>query len=280
MLDLQSGLIRALHPNSFIEDPTRIYRAVRFAVRLKFRIETQTEAYIRYAIDSGVYERLRLSDAIAPALTTRLRAELKYILQANYWQPALKLLSDLKALRCLHPDLELTTELWRQIRTGSRWLNYLDRDNNWQHWLIRLEILIAHLPASEREIVATNLQLPKDSLQRLKQLQVLETETVRQLKLCDCPSQIYQLLRPFKYIGLILFAVRSPIPIRRIIWQYLTQLSQVQPPLNGNALKALGYPPGPIYKQILDDLLSAKLDGKIKDRDGAIAYLKAQYQSA
>ena len=49
ILDLQAKQMRVLHVNSFIEDQTRIYRGVRFAVRLGFEIEAQTESYIRYA---------------------------------------------------------------------------------------------------------------------------------------------------------------------------------------------------------------------------------------
>ncbi len=277
LLDLRSRRIRVLHSNSFIEDPTRIYRAVRFAVRLGFTIEPQTEDYIRYAIKSGVYERLRLDNRVLPALTTRLRAEFKYILQANYWKPALKLLSDLNALRCLHEDLQLTSELWWQIRACSRWLRYLDPQHNYQHWLIRLEVLIAHLPPSDRIAVATNLQVPKDSIQRIKQLDDLETRAIAQLTQCSQPSQIYQLLRPYQYIGLILFAVRSPKHIRCIIWQYLTKLSQTEPLLDGNDLKTLGYKPGPIYKQILSDLLAATLDGEISDRAEAETFVTQKY---
>ena len=277
LLDLESRLIRVLHPNSFIEDPTRIYRAVRFAVRLEFRIEPQTEDYIHYAIKSGVYEQLRLDDRPLPALTTRLRAELKYILQANYWKPALKLLSNLNALRCLHKDLQLTPELWWQIRACSRWLRYLDPQHNYQHWLIRLEVLLAHLSPSVRVTVAANLQLPKDSLQRIKQLEVLETKAIAQLTQCSQPSQIYQLLRPYQYIGLILFAVRNSQSVRSIIWQYLTKLSQTEPLLDGNDLKTLGYQPGPIYKQILSDLLAATLDGQISDRTEAKSFIAEKY---
>ncbi len=277
LLDLRSRQIRVLHPNSFIEDPTRIYRAVRFAVRLGFTIEPQTEDYIRYAIKSGVYERLRLDNRILPALTTRLRAEFKYILQANYWKPALKLLSDLNALRCLHEDLQLTSELWWQIRACSRWLRYLDPEHNYQHWLIRLEVLIAHLPASARIAVATNLQVPKDSLKRIKQLETLETKAIAQLTKCSKPSQIYQLLRPYQYIGLIMFAVRSPKNIRCIIWQYLTKLSKTEPLLDGNDLKTLGYKPGPIYKEILRDLLAATLDEEISDRAKAETFVIQKY---
>lgn len=277
LLDLESRLIRVLHPNSFIEDPTRIYRAVRFAVRLGFRIEPQTEDYIHYAIKSGVYEHLRLDNRPLPALTTRLRAELKYILQANYWKPALKLLSNLNALRCLHKDLQLTPELWWQIRACSRWLRYLDPQHNYQHWLIRLEVLLAHLSPSVRVTVAANLQLPKDSLQRIKQLEVLETKAIAQLTQCSQPSQIYQLLRPYQYIGLILFAVRNSKSVRSIIWQYLTELSHTEPLLDGNDLKTLGYPPGPIYKQIISDLLAATLDGEISDRTEAEFFLAQKY---
>ena len=302
LLDLRSRQIRVLHPNSFIEDPTRIYRAVRFAVRLGFEIEEQTAEYIRYAIDSGVYEKLRLGDKQrydpadlhlrsstqrvsakeraprpAPALTTRLRAELKHILQPDYWKAALQLLSDLGALRCLHQDLELTSKLWWEVRCISRWLRYLDPQNKLQHWLIRLEILIAHLPASTREKVATSLQLPKDSIQRVKQLEQIELEITAKLPDCHLASEIYKLLHPYKYLGLILLAVRTSQQNRNILWRYLTKLSKVQPILNGNDLKELGYKPGRQYKAMLEDLLTATLDKTITSRDAAEAFIKAKY---
>ena len=275
LLDLRSHLIRVLHANSFIEDPTRIYRAVRFAVRLGFTIEPQTEEYIRYAITSGVYEQLRISDRQTPALTTRLKAELKYILQAHYYKPALELLSHLNALSCLHPDLTLTPALKWQIVCVSKWLQYLEPQK--EQWLIRLETLIAHLTPSERIMVADNLQLPKDSLQRLQQLETLETEITNKLEQYNSPSQIDRLLSPYKPIALILFAARSSKNIRRKVWHYLTYLSQVKPLLNGNDLKNLGFKPGPLYKQILDDVLAATLDGKISDRAMALEYVKSKY---
>ncbi len=277
LLDLRSRKIRVLHPNSFIEDPTRIYRAVRFAVRLEFEIEEQTTEYIRYAIDSGVYEKLRLGDKQAPALTTRLRAELKHILQPDYWKAALQLLSDLGALRCLHPDLKLTNKLWWEVRCISRWLRYLDPENKLQHWLIRLEILIAHLPPTAREKVATSLQLPKDSIQRVKQLEQIELEITAKLPDCHLASEIYKLLHPYKYVGLILLAVRTSQQNRNILWRYLTKLSKVQPILNGNDLKKLGYKPGRKYKAMLEDLLTATLDKTITTRDQAEAFIKAKY---
>jgi tRNA nucleotidyltransferase (CCA-adding enzyme) len=284
LLDLRSRQIRVLHANSFIEDPTRIYRAVRFAVRLGFTIEPQTEEYIRYAIDNQIYDQLKISDREAdlkdnrqtPALTTRLRAELKYILQSNYWQPALKLLDRLNALTCLHQDLSLTPTLNREVHFVSKWLILFEPKVS-EHWLIRLETLIAHLSPESRIIVAENLQLPKDSLQRLEQLEIWETQLASQLAKTQLDSQIYQLLHPHKLLQLILFATKSDIQNRRRIWQYLTVLSQVKPLLNGNDLKTLGFKPGPLYKQILDDILNKTLDHQISDRTMAIEYVKSKY---
>ena len=276
LIDLENRIIRVLHANSFIEDPTRIFRAVRFAVRLGFTIEPQTEEYIHYAIKSGVYQELRISDRASPALTTRLRAELKYILQANYWKPALKLLAKLNALSCLHQDLVFTKALAWQVACVSRWLYYIDVPNL-KPWLIRLEILIAHLALDDRLEVAQNLQLPKDSLERLKRLEKLETEVTSQLLNLELPSQIHQLLQRYKPLTLILYAARSNKDIRHLVWQYITKLSQVKPLLNGNDLKNLGFKPGKLYKEILDDVLAATLDGKISDRAAAEQYVMEHY---
>ncbi|MEC4896192.1 MAG: CBS domain-containing protein [Oscillatoria sp. PMC 1051.18] len=278
LLDLRDRLIRVLHPNSFIEDPTRIYRAVRFAVRLGFKIETQTEEYIRYAISSGIYERSHSGSNFVPALTTRLKSELKYILQAPYWKPALQMLADLGALRCLHQTMKLDQQLWWQVRLSDRWLQRFDPDNTLTHWQMRLEVLIASLAADERAKVAKNLQLPLESIDRLENLAIWKSEIDRCLPNCQLKSEVVKLLRKYKLPALVLVGVKNSRSIRRTIWQYLTNWSEIKPPLNGNDLKALGYKPGPRYKQILDDLLSARLDDKISEsRSEAIDFLTAHY---
>ena len=277
LLDLRSRQIRVLHANSFIEDPTRIYRAVRFAVRLGFEIEPQTEAYIRYAIDSGVYERSLLQNGKAPALQTRLKAEFKYILQAPYWERALQLLASLGSLRCLHPNLELDEQLWRQVRLVDRWLRRFDPDKSLEHWQMRLEVLIAHLAPEERGKVANNLQLPVDSIKRLQELAQAQTNVEKSLPTSNSKSEVVRLLQPYKLPTLVLLAVQGPRAVRRKIWQYLTTWAHIQAPLNGNDLKQLGYKAGPQYRQILDALLAATLDQVIHDEEDAKAFLAQHY---
>ncbi|MEG4215477.1 CBS domain-containing protein [Microcoleus sp. Pol14C6] len=339
LLDLESKQIRVLHANSFIEDPTRIYRAVRFAVRLGFEIEPQTEGYIRNALASGIYYRIQGENGRAPALETRLKSELKYILQAPYWKVALQMLGDLQALRCIHPSLELDRELWRQLRLLDRCLNgrrrkkeegrrkkeegssatdYVadvtdvtdvrkkekgrrkeeeGRDNslfpipnaqfpmpnspfpiiNIPDWQMRLEVLIAYLAPEYRGKVAANLQLPADSIKRLEVLEAGKNELAENLPKCKLPSQLVLLLRNYELPVLIAIALQSPRSARRQIWEYLTKWANVEPPLNGNDLKALGYKPGPGFKRMLDDLLAARLDGDLGDRAAAISFLAQRY---
>lgn len=279
--DLQGRQIRVLHANSFIEDPTRIYRAVRFAVRLGFEIEDKTEEYIRYAINSGVYDRAGFGQAEnkrrVPALETRLKSELKYILQANYWKPALQLLGNLGALRCLHPTLELDWKLWQQICLLGRCLQRFDAQKNLSHWQMRLEVLIAYLESDYRGLVGKNLQLPVDSVKRLEQLELAKGKVVEGLPKCDTPSQVLWLLRKYDLPMLILIGVQCERWVRGRVWQYLTRWADIKPVLNGNDLKAMGYKPGREFKLMLDDLLVATLDGKVSDRSDAEKFLARYY---
>jgi len=280
--DLELRQIRVLHPNSFIEDPTRIYRAVRFAVRLGFHLESQTKEYVRYAINSGIYDRQRegRKSARVPALETRLKSELKYILQAPYWKPALRLLGELKALRCIHPTLELNQQLWRQIRTVDRCLQRFDPGRTLTHWQIRLEVLVAYLQPEYRREVAEMLQLSSDEIGRLENLESAKNKVCESLPNCEKPSQFYRLFEPYSLPLLILIAAQSSRPVRKRIWQYLNRWWNAKPILNGNDLKELGYKPGRQFKAMLDDLLEATLDGIVCDRTQAERLIGDRYPNA
>jgi len=277
LLDLQAQQIRVLHANSFIEDPTRIYRGVRFAVRFGFDFEPQTEQYIRYAINSGVYDRTSQNNSKTPALQTRLKTELKHILEAPYWKSALQLLDNLQALQCIHPTLTLNAELLRQLRLLERCLQRFDPQLTLVHWQMRLEALIAHLEPKYRTKVAKNLQLQEDSIHRLQNLAPAQAEVMELLPELQRPSQVVQLLKKYDLPMLILIALQSPRSLRKQIWHYLTVLAHIQPILNGNDLKKLGYKPGPQYRQILDDILAATLDRVITNKTEAEQFLTTNY---
>jgi tRNA nucleotidyltransferase (CCA-adding enzyme) len=275
--DLEIRQMRVLHPNSFIEDPTRIYRGVRFAIRLGFKLEAQTANYIRYAVNSGVYQRTARENSKTPALQTRLKAELKLILEASYWEAVLVLLNDLGALTCIHPQLELNHELLKQLRFLQRCLKHFDQEEKLTHWQIKLEMMLAQLSPSQRLEVATNFQMSDDSIKRLSNLDDIQNQIISLISTSPTDSQIVKLLSKYNLVDLILIGIRVTRLIRRQIWRYLTILKYIQAPLNGNDLKKMGYKPSPQFRQILDDLLAATLDGVIVDLPSAQKYLTEHY---
>ncbi|MCS6814790.1 MAG: hypothetical protein NZ772_14645 [Cyanobacteria bacterium] len=291
--DLQAATVRVLHPTSFIEDPTRIYRAVRFSAKLGFQLESRTEHYIRYAVAqfpqmfaplfSGKGDRRQW-----PALGSRLKNELKYILKSPNWQSALKLLADLDALTCLHPTLKLTPRLWHRLRLIHRCFLIASRHSpsistSVTYWEYLLETLIADLEPQYRSIVARNLQCSLESCDRLDRLEHYQQEITDGLKQCDRPSQVVHLLKPYNTATLVIVGVYSDQSVRKQIWRYLSYWRFITSPLDGSDLQALGYQPGKQFRQMLEELVVAVLDGTInadspeEQRHQAEQFLSARY---
>ncbi len=277
LLDLRSQQIRVLHANSFIEDPTRIFRAVRFAVRLGFVLDSQTERYIHHAIASGIYRRVQEEMGTTPALQTRLKRELKYILEAPYWRNAVQLLDHLKALQCIHSTLSLTDTLWHQMNLAARCLRRFDAAGTLEHWAVLLEVMLAALDAGDRHAVASHLQLDDESINRLGQLADTETMLHQKLPECRCPSAWVQLLQPIDTQTLILAGVRASRPTRHIIWQYLSHWSKIKPPIDGHDLQIMGYKPGHQFREMLDAILAETLDGRVKDQADAKHFVQDHF---
>ncbi len=274
--DLQLRRIRVLHPNSFVEDPTRIFRAIRFATRLNFTLDPQTEAYIHHAIASGIYQQIQNHTVKAPALQSRLRNELKYILRLSNWPDAVNLMANLGALQCIHPDLHLTPPWWSRVKLACQWLDHFQLGSkSLSQWGLILELLLLLLPHSERITAATQLHLSEPTLARLQGFDTAHSQIASALQQPSPPSAVVQNLAIYEVPLLIEIAPYLAVPSRRQLWQYLQDWRWVTPPLSGDDLIALGYSPGPAFKMLLTTLLKATLDGKIHTRQDAIAYLQS-----
>jgi tRNA nucleotidyltransferase (CCA-adding enzyme) len=275
--DLQRRQLRVLHAHSFIDDPTRIYRGVRFAVRLGLTIEPQTIAYFQEAVASGVYQQTLHQNAKVPALQSRLQAELKYILQADYWLPAIEQLNELGALQCLHPQLQLAAETRRWLQLIDTMLPAANLLTTLPRWLLLLEILLMSLIPADREQVAQQLQLPADSQCRLATIDKSRPELINILDQKLSIGWLVSHLQPYSPAILLLVAITLPTSQCEILQQYLSTWSQIKAPINGHDLKMLGYRPGVQYKKILDAILVATLDGIVTDRQQAIEFIRQHY---
>ncbi len=266
-MDLELRQIRVLHPNSFIEDPTRIFRAVRFAIRLEFRLDPQTETYIRHAIASGIYQRTQTEVNRTPSLQSRLKNELKAIFQLPLagqfpGEAALKLLADLGAFACIHPSFVPEPSLWARLAIAWQWYEQFAAASV-KAWEFLTEVLLAGLPVGDRATTAANLHLAQASQTRLQNLEAAETAIADEIPTTAQPSQFSLILDKYDLPMLLLLASQGSPQLRHLIWQYLNDWSQVKPPLDGNDLLRLGYKPGRQFKAILEQLRLAMLDGLI-----------------
>ncbi|OIP76991.1 MAG: hypothetical protein AUK48_05045 [Oscillatoriales cyanobacterium CG2_30_44_21] len=269
--DLARRQVRAIRQGSFIEDPRRLFRVVRFAVRLDLAIAPETYADIIATTSSGVH------DAIGGA---RLRSELLYILAEPKSAQMFETLQKLDILRCIDPSLQLPNDpadsFKHQLRRSQYWLKSLKRQNPKNYGAISpltlgLELLLSYLnPAIALQI---DLGLTTEQKIRLTKLAELLESFPKFLKAHPPTSEICQHLEKFDNQTLILAAAKLDRDYWRSIGKYLTHWQMIKSPLTGSDLKNLGYPSGKQMGEILQNLRLAKLNGMISNRDSAIAYL-------
>ncbi|APB34824.1 polyA polymerase [Gloeomargarita lithophora Alchichica-D10] len=271
--DLQQRYLRVLHPHSFQDDPTRLWRGVRYGVRYGLTFAPETLAQWQDTLASGIYEHWRQQPGQAPALQTRLRAELHYLWQTPGWVRAGRWLEQLGAWACIHPNLHWTGELERTLRYGS--FGTIHQSHR-PHCLT--ELLLSYVPAEERESVARHLDLALMAQKRLGQLAHLESQL--QLLPRLPVSQICQKLEGYQPDFLYGVMVRQRGELQSILCNYLQHWSQQKPPLNGQDLRLLGYPPGSQFRQILSQVRSAFLDREITNRAEAITYVEQHFPRA
>jgi tRNA nucleotidyltransferase (CCA-adding enzyme) len=259
--DLQKRTVRVLHNLSFVEDPTRVFRAVRFEQRLGFPIAAHTESLIRSAV------RMNLLDKVGGQ---RLFNELMLILKEKEPAGAIGRMAALGLLPFIHPNLKLTPETSRVIQgTGQvlTWFHLLYLDDPCQQWQVYLLSLCHGLRNEEFEELSRRLMIPgritgrvfgrrRHALGMLDALQhrIRRGSVVRN-------SEIYGWFHGLPLELLLYIAAAAQEVVRRYISLYLTRLRRTRCGLDGEALKAMGLLPGPDFSRIRDQLLDARLDG-------------------
>ncbi|MEW6143259.1 MAG: CCA tRNA nucleotidyltransferase [Chloroflexota bacterium] len=248
--DLEAGAIRVLHPGSFIDDATRIWRAIRYEQRLGFHIERTTLRQLRRS--------LAMLDTIS---ADRLRREFERALDEETPDKVLRRAWRLGVLQKLHPSLR-----------ADRWLStkYRLARNTAVPPLLRTiytALLVSRLNPGECEAFLSRLNFPSHTARivrdtvRLRQLSI-ELRAPR-LK----PSRIYKLVNDYDGVAVNIAALATNSSTERNrLRLYLDRLRHIQVSLGGRDLQMLGVPAGPPVGLVLRKLLTARLDGKLKSR--------------
>jgi tRNA nucleotidyltransferase (CCA-adding enzyme) len=271
--DIKEKAVRVLHNLSFVEDPTRVFRAVRFEQRFGFRIGKLTEALIKNAIKIDAFKKLS---------GRRLFGEFRQMLEEERAVDCLRRLRELKLLYIFHPELRLESkdeELLEDLEEALAWhrLSFLDQPV--EQWLVYYLGLSDSLDKDQRLALGRRLGLSP------KQREELESERRRALRALNLmqrkkprASDIYFLLHPLRpEFQLFIMAKATRQWAKRAVSQYLTSLVQVRPELDGDDLKAMGFAPGPLFKRILDRLQAARLDGEVLTREQEVELVRRKF---
>jgi len=260
--DLEDKLIHVLHDKSFVDDPTRMFRAVRYAMRYGFQIEAGTRAMFNDEAKA----------VVAQLSGERLRYEFDLIFEEEKPMPMLAALKDLDIIKVIHPALE---------NANVTALSYMkDVPGNFGEFVVP-EILtfrqtlgwllyLMSLPSNDIDALAGRLAFP-----------VLLTKASHSASLLNSDLVSFKHWKPSQWTfhldelpSLAVYAVwmfRSVEPLN----EYLTKWQKVKPFTTGDTLKQLGLEPGPRYKLTLNRLRAAWLDGEVKSEKEELDLLRS-----
>lgn len=272
--DIKDKAVRVLHNLSFVEDPTRILRAVRFEQRFSFKVGKQTAGLMRNTVKMGLLSKLG---------GHRLFHELQQILMEEDPLPAIRRMGEFEVLAAFHPSLRYDAHmqaLFARVKEVISWYELSFLDEPLESWWVYFLVLFSRLSRKELKQVLDRLEIPLSRQERI----VWTYNRVDHLlgtffRLPDPrPSDIYRALQPFRPEELLFLMVQATCEdVRRIVSHYCHRYRHVQTELKGRDLKAMGFPPGPLYSRILNDLLDARLNGQVRSRAEELEFVKARW---
>ena len=259
--DLEKKLIRILHKRSFIDDATRIFRAIRFEQRLDFNIEAGTERLLRKNIAT-----------LNTISGDRLRNEIELLLNEELPEKALARADGLGVLQQI--DRSLKSNKWLEGRFAEARKLYISSP------AIYFALLTFDLGRDNAEAISERLNLSGDWKRIVLGVAKINDDIHKLADPAISPSTVYRFLKryPVEAVSACFLSNESRI-VRSQIERYLKELQYVQIRLNGTELKKMGVETGPRLGRILKALQDAKLDGLADTREDEETFVQYWLQT-
>ena len=275
--DLRARTIRVLHEGSFQDDPTRIFRAIRFEQRFGFHLERTTSRLLAKAASKNLVHQLS---------GPRLQNQIMFLLDDRDPVRAITRLARLKLLRFLHRRLRYTKNVKQVVAAAPKALAW------WAHRFPDSVIdrpivyLMALLNECSPAVVAAIIRRLALSREQAKKVNTGRRRVARLLKRFTDPgtvrqSQIFRLLEDFSDEALVLLLakqqrLKSVVRLSLLKRQLVAYMKNrtMKTLLTGRDLQAMGLLPGPRYKTILGKLLDARIDGMITSKADEQAFVR------
>jgi tRNA nucleotidyltransferase (CCA-adding enzyme) len=256
--DLEAGTIRVLHEASFCDDPTRIFRAIRYESRFGFRMDEDTEALARAAIEGGFVGRLS---------GARIREELIELLEEESAPRSIVRLRELGADKAIHPGLAAGGE------TAELFARLCELDARYEldvpHWRLGVAALVRAMPSGDVQDFLETLKLRKRDARHIAAAVEDAPGLVEKLRGEDLSaSEIVGLAEPdHPDAPLLALALCDLEPLH----EYFDSLQHVRLDIGGSDLAELGLGESPRVGEILAELRRRKLNGELDGRESELA---------
>lgn len=275
--DLDLKILRVLHSLSFVDDPTRAFRAVRLELRLGFEMSPETEHLVRVAFEEGVFDRLS---------GARLREELVLLLEdPDLAVRAFERLEELGLLPVLHPRLRFDESVRDRVveaRSAYAWYQLEGLDEppvaTWKLMLLALVGEAGALGRRELFELAERLMLGTPDIRLLGDFRQRLAEARKDLSRAGArPHEVHDALERLEGEEVLLLLALSDEPVRARVRRGLTELRPMELAIGGRDLVAAGFEPGVEIGDALRATRVARLDGEIDaadELDYAVRYLR------
>ena len=278
--DLRNRTIRVLHKRSFEDDPTRIFRAIRFEQRFQGRLEADTQRLLRQAAATDLIDRLS---------GPRLCNEWFLLFAERNAARAMDRLGELRLFRFLHPQLRYRVNTKRMIRALSKALAWWTRRfpaSRLDRPVLYLMALVESVSESVVGGVVTRLMLSNEEAKKVRLSGKNPTRILRVLAGAKSlqPSEVYHLLIGLPDEALVLLLTKAisrrktaeVARTQRQLARFVRRLRDTKTTVRGDDLLQMGMEPGPRIKEVLTRLLDARLDGIVRTRAHERAFVQTQ----
>jgi tRNA nucleotidyltransferase (CCA-adding enzyme) len=272
--DIREKVIRVLHNLSFVEDPTRVLRAIRFEQRFGFKIGKLTLSLMKNAVAIHCFKGLS---------GRRLFMELKLLLMEPEPIKAIERMDEFDLLQVLSPSMDLTPDLrnlLEDVRGVLSWFDLLYLEEPYDPWKVYFLGLTSFLDGKSLQATAERLQMGDGEGRRMIAQRLDVGSVLDQLYKFQGKSNyaLYKLLSHYDTeILLYMMARANNRTIKRLVSHYFTKLKGTRCHLKGRDLKAMGFPSGPLFREILESLIEARLNNEVVTRVDERAFVMERY---
>lgn len=273
--DLKDRMIRVLHNLSFIEDPSRMFRAIRFEQRNQFEIGKQTIAFMKTAVKKRLVDQLSGS---------RLLNEIILILKENQPVPCIRRMREFSLLQFISPNLLSDArglEVLDRVEGVLSWAKMVPFTTSPETWFVYFMGLFHGLDKPAFEQAMERLKVPMRLRKRLEMDLETCTEARRLLAKANelSPPEVYDIFSPLSPEGIIfLLSLLNDDSANKYATLFVTQYQgQAKLSLTGDDLIRMGVSPGPVFQQVFKALRDARVNGRVNSKKDEISLVEQQF---